>query len=279
MTDPAKVSGPRGDLHSSAWSGLEAQYDSSVTYIQPAQGLRSWHPGKLVLLWAGATLLLWFGWTLEFDPVILVGLLSIVVSFAVTWRWLSARESRAPRLNESLRAEREAIESLVWAAVASLRRLEFENASVEQGSRIPRDQLRSEGFVLVCAAVKAATEIVFRDNDASRRRVGVQFSLRLANLSDPVRGQRLLEHAKHRMPSYDTALAAAELDKLDTAVGRVWATQFPRSDLAASALAILIFGRLFKYAVSDVLKTLLPLQDADVLRVVKVEFDEKWPQR
>ncbi len=54
-----------------------------------------WHPGKLVLIWLGYLVLLWFLWEQqreEVDALFLWAVLAIP-GFWVTWKWFSSRES------------------------------------------------------------------------------------------------------------------------------------------------------------------------------------------
>ena len=73
--------------------------------------VRDWHPGKIGLMWAGYTFLLWLLWesycfgvcgygTLGYGPVregeiaLLLWAVLAIPGVVITWRWLSAREKK-----------------------------------------------------------------------------------------------------------------------------------------------------------------------------------------
>lgn len=66
--------------------------------------VRDWHPGKIGLMWAGYTLLLWRLWesycfgvceyAREREIALLLWVVLAIPGVVITWRWLSAREKK-----------------------------------------------------------------------------------------------------------------------------------------------------------------------------------------
>jgi hypothetical protein len=135
--------------------------------------IRAWHPGKLVMLWAGTVGMFYArahtaDWS-DLQPALgLLAVISLGISIVVTWKWLGAREAmnqKTPRGTDSRKSPEEA--GSILAVMVSCLEGNI-NGLLDQVRRhisIDEDTLRLEAVSLGSAAAHFGVFSVF-DGDS-----------------------------------------------------------------------------------------------------------------